>query len=469
MKKSMFLVLVILSYSINLSAQNNSWYKTFGQNYYYSGLWDVSKINNNSFQICGSSNSWNSTIGNGYFLNVDSNGKIIQDLYYQDSLNKGLIFTSIVNINNKLYTTGHLSFNNWDNFDVKLYCFDSTYNLIWGKQNYILNQDEYPIQVVFKNSYLYVLASYREEIKYEHCAIIKFDTLGNKIAEKEFLDSNFAYTRTYNLQVSNDSLISIIGWRKHLGTSKPINWFLKLDKNLNVIYSNDYLPNYCFFSENMLFINDTTFFASGYAPNSNSNFGYSCLYKINIADSTPICSIINIDTNFHYTSKLFPSEYDTLLITVTGNNILKYDYNGNIIWKSNIDNSLFINCNKIFQLRDKGYLLFGSAYTDSNTCKIMVIKIDSLGQFQLATTINPVNKTTESISIYPNPTNAIINIQALHPEEIKTIQLYNINGSLINAYPSTSKTIDISDYANGNYYLKIQYQNSFETKKIIKL
>jgi Secretion system C-terminal sorting domain len=98
-----------------------------------------------------------------------------------------------------------------------------------------------------------------------------------------------------------------------------------------------------------------------------------------------------------------------------------------------------------------------------------VLKLDSLGNFDFVSAINTITKTTESISLYPNPTNAIINIQALHPEEIKTISLFNINGSLINTYPYDSKSINLSEYANGNYYLKIQYQNSFETKKIIKL
>lgn len=73
-----------------------------------------------------------------------------------------------------------------------------------------------------------------------------------------------------------------------------------------------------------------------------------------------------------------------------------------------------------------------------------------------------------SISIYPNPTNSLINIKC--ENNIKSIELYDVQGRvLVTKMVSDNKEIlDISDKANGIYFLKITSQNGIKVEKLIK-
>ena len=69
------------------------------------------------------------------------------------------------------------------------------------------------------------------------------------------------------------------------------------------------------------------------------------------------------------------------------------------------------------------------------------------------------NVLVKGISIYPNPTNSVINInQTDNSIDIKNVSLVNILGQTV--YSSTStKAINVSGFAKGLYILKIQSKN----------
>lgn len=73
------------------------------------------------------------------------------------------------------------------------------------------------------------------------------------------------------------------------------------------------------------------------------------------------------------------------------------------------------------------------------------------------------------VSIFPNPTKDILNIQS--PIELpKTIKLFEISGKLILDQPfdNISRSIDISKVPTGIYILKIGFDNKQITKKVVK-
>lgn len=76
--------------------------------------------------------------------------------------------------------------------------------------------------------------------------------------------------------------------------------------------------------------------------------------------------------------------------------------------------------------------------------------------------VNDINKT--KISIFPNPGSDFINVKS--DEEIKSIKLYDIKGSLIKS-DNTSK-VDISALPKGNYVISIETKSGIETRKFIK-
>ncbi|MCK4662264.1 MAG: T9SS type A sorting domain-containing protein [Bacteroidales bacterium] len=87
--------------------------------------------------------------------------------------------------------------------------------------------------------------------------------------------------------------------------------------------------------------------------------------------------------------------------------------------------------------------------------------------------IDELNFNNQSISIFPNPTNEIINIE-IKSQKIKLFnaEIYNIQGKLIfmKQYKSNSINIDISDLSKGIYLLKLKDENGsiIKTKKIVK-
>lgn len=70
------------------------------------------------------------------------------------------------------------------------------------------------------------------------------------------------------------------------------------------------------------------------------------------------------------------------------------------------------------------------------------------------------------VEIFPNPSSGIISINVdpfLHLEEI---QIYNLAGQKIHSVKNRKTTVDLSSLQNGNYFIHIQMQEGFVTKKI---
>lgn len=69
-------------------------------------------------------------------------------------------------------------------------------------------------------------------------------------------------------------------------------------------------------------------------------------------------------------------------------------------------------------------------------------------------------------TLYPNPTNGIVNIKA--SSEIKSIEIYSILGNLIRKYPDANQ-IDISNLPSGTYIMKLtSTEGDISRQKLIK-
>jgi len=80
--------------------------------------------------------------------------------------------------------------------------------------------------------------------------------------------------------------------------------------------------------------------------------------------------------------------------------------------------------------------------------------------------------TTSDFNIYPNPSNSKINIYTTGENNISTIRVYNNLGQLITVKnnPTTKTTINVSEYENGVYFVKIATNsNQIITKKFTVL
>jgi hypothetical protein len=78
------------------------------------------------------------------------------------------------------------------------------------------------------------------------------------------------------------------------------------------------------------------------------------------------------------------------------------------------------------------------------------------------------NTIDSEVAIYPNPTNSIVNIKSSN--EINYFEIYDVSGRIIQSsiVNSLDSTINISERANGIYYLKVVTAVGIKVEKIIK-
>jgi Leucine-rich repeat (LRR) protein len=81
---------------------------------------------------------------------------------------------------------------------------------------------------------------------------------------------------------------------------------------------------------------------------------------------------------------------------------------------------------------------------------------------------NPIFEFDDSIRIYPNPTQSVINISSEFV--IDSIELYDVQGRILETLLETanSSQLDISGKSNGIYFLKIKTEKGSKVGKIVK-
>ncbi|MGC4040152.1 MAG: T9SS type A sorting domain-containing protein [Flavobacterium sp.] len=124
----------------------------------------------------------------------------------------------------------------------------------------------------------------------------------------------------------------------------------------------------------------------------------------------------------------------------------------------------------LFKIRSKNTLVEGDFVSKSGKIYFdynMPIATN-IEQTTFQTLSNGVDHLDSSISIYPNPANALITINC--NSVIKTIELYDIQGRLLETDLDNANTvvIDISTKQNGIYFLKIKTEKGSKVEKVVK-
>lgn len=86
------------------------------------------------------------------------------------------------------------------------------------------------------------------------------------------------------------------------------------------------------------------------------------------------------------------------------------------------------------------------------------------------TNYQEISLNKNDFSVYPNPSKEILYLQLENnttASQVKEITIYSLNGTKVYAANQFKKTIDLKDFTNGIYFIKIQFSDSQITKKII--
>lgn len=81
---------------------------------------------------------------------------------------------------------------------------------------------------------------------------------------------------------------------------------------------------------------------------------------------------------------------------------------------------------------------------------------------------NPDFENDNSVSIYPNPSNGMVNIKG--DFNIKSTQLFDVQGRLLqtNIVNDTTAVIDVSSQSNGVYFIRVITDNGMKVEKLVK-
>ncbi len=78
--------------------------------------------------------------------------------------------------------------------------------------------------------------------------------------------------------------------------------------------------------------------------------------------------------------------------------------------------------------------------------------------------------TQNEVTIYPNPTSSILNIENKSNETVAALSIYNLNGALVKEVKSTTSlpSISVAELQSGIYFVKIQMNTKVLNYKFIK-
>ena len=110
--------------------------------------------------------------------------------------------------------------------------------------------------------------------------------------------------------------------------------------------------------------------------------------------------------------------------------------------------------------------------TATTTVKAIAVKTGMINSevaiitYEVTTGIYDVQ---QNVSIYPNPTTSDVTLD-LSGLNARTVELFSMNGQLLNTVVPTTETMtmSLSQYANGIYFVRIHSDNGITTQKIVK-
>jgi hypothetical protein len=212
---------------------------------------------------------------------------------------------------------------------------------------------------------------------------------------------------------------------------------------------------------------------NGVADEAPANDTKTKAFTINNFTTTQI--IVNVKTDNHAEQTLW------VLLDSSQNEVYSYDgetYENNTLYSTTIDIDA-TDCYTFLIVDTGGNGITGDGYYELTTTNGTVIKqggefiIIEETAFGIDAVLGIENPEAglSNISIYPNPANSMFTIAI--PQNAATPEAYTIYNSLGQVvgngkFASNQQSVDVSTYANGVYFVKINGEGSAKTLQFIK-
>ena len=113
------------------------------------------------------------------------------------------------------------------------------------------------------------------------------------------------------------------------------------------------------------------------------------------------------------------------------------------------------------------YFAIGGKGTIATTADQINVRIDDIKITKESSVGIKTISANDAISIFPNPTSGIVNINAV--EVSSSVEVFNVIGEKVysNTLVKGNNTLDLSSLANGAYFVKLNSNGAITTKKVV--
>ena len=446
-------------------------------------------------------NTWDSILTNDYkisILKMDINGNIISKKSFKRDSMTFVIGSNILKYNNEYFIPGPCGDYNGNIYGA-IYEFDSNLDTIRN----IIKVDTafytYYTNLIKKGNDVYIFgaadslagpAGYKFFLR-------KADSLGNILWEKKY-GTTITYRNQRNMDTTHTNGFVMCGFEQ----TSPIGWgtsyIIKADSSGNQLWT----KSYGFI--NTPYPSIVTSRTSGYLIATNQidstylsqSFVTMKLYRINENGDTMWTKKIGVkNNNFSPISVKQLPNYDYIISGANGiphydisgglvsdqlqGFLCRIDSSGNVKWFNNYKANSIVDTttqNYLFdvaQTNDGSFVSVGwVSPVDGTTQDVWVIKVDSMGCViggcNTTVDVSNIDIDESTFNLYPNPANDFIDIET----DFKNcyFSVFDVTGKLIfkEKIIQNKTRIDLSNYANGLYFIQLQSDKHMISKKFIK-
>jgi len=409
----------------NLEAPNSHYIRQGTNQFYAAGSWVYHGYNSKAF-----------------LWRFDSNLDSVRFLTYGYPYSNNMINTFIKHTDNKIYMLGYVDDTLQSNADVLLIKTDTAGNEIWKKKIGLTNMDENAISIDTLQGDL-VIGGLRigHHTSNTDAFVMRLDTAGNTVWQK-IINTNGGYSASKVLTLKDGNILVYNRLKMYDAGSFTFNRFLiqKITPSNTLVWQKKYNSPNCE-ADGIVALENTqgNIVIAGQKGSTN----YSCLGTVNVLNQ-------NGDSLFY---KEFYKELGS-------QNYFRH----------------------VIQTQDKGYCFAGFlipvfANGGTGTQDIWLLKVDS-NFCESALPCNGVVGINEpvaldgEVSLYPNPSNGILNIQFIATDELKSNLNVTITNSLgqVVLYEVVNKqnsALNIEHLCDGLYYVTVKTKNKTLTQKIV--
>ena len=204
---------------------------------------------------------------------------------------------------------------------------------------------------------------------------------------------------------------------------------------------------------NYLWDNGATTSTSSISPSVSTIYTVTGFDANNCMNTKTVSIVVNpVPVIAYATSNMLLCEGETATITVSGAH--------SFVWNTG-------DIGATFSIQPSATTVYTVTGTDLNGC---VTKISITQSVSACTAIQKTNNGKANVVAFPNPGKGVFEIRVNGFSEAVDYTVMNINGQMVKLGKLTSEVnpLDLSDLANGFYYLQVKSKNDSVTFKLIK-